>query len=277
MVIILLPRGRRLYIVFAALLLTASLVVAESIPLREIDVLVFERDANTEAARRMPSVPQLQCTGDARLCRYHAPASVECRNIGSEGSVVHWQCTAQFPIAEAVRLDRVHIECEGLDYPGDPVVLVGSCALQYSLASARHSTVGDGLDDRAQMFIVSAVVLLFIAFAAMVVLVCSAEARDCRAPATTASDDYVRVTGPIVEADLYTVVDVAPTKAPSPPSMHHCHCHRDRDRESDCGFFEGVVVASLLSGGGGSGSSSSSGGGGRSWGSSSAFGSSSSR
>src|SRR5665648_198286 len=112
----------------AALLFAIVSGAPQRIRLTEVQSLVFNRDAFT-LGRRSDSLPQLICTGGP--CDQYGPPAVLCTNVGSNGVDVNWKCEAEH--TGPVKFKQLTVSCEGYEYPQDPYILSGSCALEYSL------------------------------------------------------------------------------------------------------------------------------------------------
>lgn len=113
---------------FAVIWLGIVSCAPQQIKLTDVQTLIFNRDAFT-LARRSDSLPQLSCTGGP--CEQYGPNTVLCKNVGSNGVDVNWKCEAEH--TGPVRFKQLAVTCEGYDYPHDPYILYGSCALEYSL------------------------------------------------------------------------------------------------------------------------------------------------
>ncbi len=98
--------------------------------------LHFFADSMTTGRRNAP-VPQLEQLGghiqpfEAATCTRSSASSP-------------WQCTAVFRPGSPseyrhLQFDVLDVQCEGFDWPDDPDVLVGSCALRYSFADEGES------------------------------------------------------------------------------------------------------------------------------------------
>jgi len=98
-------------------------------------VLTFHQ-GSFSTHRRVPAIPQLQCTGGSAQYEY-TPEVVQCKNQGFDGQSVQWKCQAEMD--EKYRFGKIHVTCEGYSGPNDPYVLVGSCGLQYTL---EHTSIG---------------------------------------------------------------------------------------------------------------------------------------
>jgi len=48
----------------------------------------------------------------------------QCRNVGSDGFDVQWECKAEMD--DSYRFGKIQVSCEGYDYPNDPYVLKGN-------------------------------------------------------------------------------------------------------------------------------------------------------
>ena len=96
------------------------------IKLSNIDALTF-RFSEMTTGRRSAPLPQLKCTG---ACS-GSPKTIQCKNIGTDGIDVQWDCTTDLP--NNLKFGIVNVNCEGFDFPNDPFILEGSCQLQYEL------------------------------------------------------------------------------------------------------------------------------------------------
>lgn len=70
---------------------------------------------------------QLQCVGGTAGCSAFTPQVVQCRNMGSDGYDVQWECKTD--MSNKYRFGRIDVNCEGYDYPNDPFILRGSCGV----------------------------------------------------------------------------------------------------------------------------------------------------
>lgn len=92
--------------------------------------LYFFADDMTTGRRNAPVLQLEQFDSDEQLF-----ARATCTRSSASSP---WQCTAEpkpgfaAQVAES-SFDRLDVQCEGFDWPDDPDVLVGSCALRYSL------------------------------------------------------------------------------------------------------------------------------------------------
>jgi len=97
----------------------------------DIQVLTLTAGKQT-TARRSYSVPQLKCVGGSASHRQDLyPATVQCRNVGSDGTNIQWKCEAD--LNRQVKFGATTISCEGYRDSSDPYVLRGSCGLEYTL------------------------------------------------------------------------------------------------------------------------------------------------
>jgi hypothetical protein len=71
---------------------------------------------------------------------------MRCKNAGSDydENNIQWTCTASLP--EEFKLGSTDVICEGYDYPEDPYILKGSCAVEYRLVltDKGHTKYGKG-------------------------------------------------------------------------------------------------------------------------------------
>jgi len=100
---------------------------SNSIKLTDIKALTLKAGHQTTARRSAP-VPQLICLGN--FCD-HAPDTVQCTNVGTDGIDAQWKCEAELP--DTLSISPQSVNCEGYNYPTDPYVLIGSCGLSYHL------------------------------------------------------------------------------------------------------------------------------------------------
>ena len=110
------------------------------IKLSDVDALTFRAGEMTTGRRSAP-LPQLKCTG---ACTASVPKTIQCKNIGSDGLDVQWDCTAELPNNR--KFGILNVYCEGFDYPTDPYILEGSCQLQFELMyknARNHSDTSD--------------------------------------------------------------------------------------------------------------------------------------
>ncbi|KAF8581059.1 DUF1183-domain-containing protein [Ramaria rubella] len=108
------------------------------VALDSISSLTFYSDTLTQS-RRTPPISQLKCIG--KPCYLFQPDVVRCVNDGGRGADVEWKCQADLP--DSLRFGRVEVSCEGWSRPGDPMVLKGSCALEYRLVRIPKSLQND--------------------------------------------------------------------------------------------------------------------------------------
>lgn len=127
---------KRSFFVFLLLLLfTVGFVAAhERIHQRDIPSLLFEKGRIT-TSNRVPGMQQLQCTSNCHLAKVER---VLCVNKGFDGNNVNWKCEST-DLPANVKFGKMDVSCEGFAYSGDKNVLVGSCGLQYALASTGSS------------------------------------------------------------------------------------------------------------------------------------------
>ncbi len=122
-----------------ALFVSVSPMLAETDDVRGFElattkVLLFMRGANTVGGRTA-SVPQLACAGSWACGTSLEPRTILCTNVGIDhgnGDPI-WSCAATLDSRH--RLGTTHVVCEGLRSKDDPFVLIGSCALEYTIVS----------------------------------------------------------------------------------------------------------------------------------------------
>lgn len=82
--------------------------------------------------RRVAPVQQLSCTGGAAAEEHKKhPKLVQCTQTGFDGSSYQYKCEAT--LDETVKFGQTKVSCEGYHHKDDQMVLVGSCALRYTL------------------------------------------------------------------------------------------------------------------------------------------------
>ena len=131
-------------ILSTAILLSTMILTTNAFPfdhhnrirMADLQTLTLVAGAWT-TARRVPAVPQLQCIGSN--CHLVHISSAQCYNRGFDGHDAQWECRAS--MAPQYKFGRIDVNCEGFDYPEDPYILVGSCALKYEIDVA-HSGYG---------------------------------------------------------------------------------------------------------------------------------------
>lgn len=136
------------YHTMATLILLITLYPAaaagpEKILLTDVKVLTLR--AGHKTTGRLP-VPQLQCLGD--LCK-HAPDTVQCTNVGTDGINVQWKCETE--MHETLSIKAHDVNCEGYDSPTDPYILVGSCGLSYHIEGTPPSEPNSTIDNISVM------------------------------------------------------------------------------------------------------------------------------
>jgi len=97
--------------------------------LPDIQVLTLTHGKMTTGRRSSP-VKQIKCVGECAQGQFK-PSVVQCYNRGGDGRDVQWECKSDMD--NSFRFGDVEVVCEGFDYPEDPHILAGSCALQYTL------------------------------------------------------------------------------------------------------------------------------------------------
>lgn len=102
--------------------------------------LIFRAGENAVGRRGVH--PKLECVAaheGPNAVKYH-PSLIECRNIGTKGPDVEWDCSGQ--THPDVEFDEIDVICEGFENSRDDYVTPGSCLLVYTLryrATARYT------------------------------------------------------------------------------------------------------------------------------------------
>jgi len=125
----------KLYFIAILSLLLVGPVVSEDNKVKLVDVQAITlRTGELTTGRRSSPLQQLVCQGTCT----NSPTTVQCKNMGTDGHDVQWECTAD--LNEGVSFDIMEVNCEGYDYPDDPYVLVGSCQLRYTLKGVGYTS-----------------------------------------------------------------------------------------------------------------------------------------
>jgi hypothetical protein len=113
-----------LFVLFLATCLYAT-ELKKKVLLKEVGALVFHR-GETSYGRRT-DVPQLSCVGGT------CPDTVQCKNIGTDGEDVMWDCSTTLPNGRT--MTKAQVECEGWSSPNDAYITVGSCSVTIKISS----------------------------------------------------------------------------------------------------------------------------------------------
>uniref|UniRef100_A0A6A7G3G2 Store-operated calcium entry-associated regulatory factor n=1 Tax=Hirondellea gigas TaxID=1518452 RepID=A0A6A7G3G2_9CRUS len=98
--------------------------------LSDVRTITLKADRMTTGRRSNP-VPQLSCIGGSAQGKYRPPI-VQCRNMGSDGREIQWECSAaNMPVEYG--FGELTVVCEGYDNPQDRYILAGSCGLEFKL------------------------------------------------------------------------------------------------------------------------------------------------
>ncbi len=79
---------------------------------------------------------QLTCTTGCNLADL---SRVMCKNIGSNGADIIWECKTD-DLPTNVKFGQLVVSCERYENSADPYILVGSCALKYGLENIKSSS-----------------------------------------------------------------------------------------------------------------------------------------
>jgi hypothetical protein len=96
--------------------------------IKDVNVITLYSNEYTTGRRNIP-IPQMRCVGPA--CSEGALKSMQCTNMGFDGSDANWDCKAD--VGNRFTLGKVSVSCEGYEFPDDPRILVGSCGVEYEL------------------------------------------------------------------------------------------------------------------------------------------------
>lgn len=122
-----------LLVIFVFGLVCVSAYQTDRILLTSVQSLVFKK--NTYAATRRfayDPIPSLKCVGGSAQHESNHISTIMCTNSGHDGTNVVWKCQTD-DISDTYKLGRTRMICEGYNYPEDPYILAGSCALEYEL------------------------------------------------------------------------------------------------------------------------------------------------
>ena len=119
-------------VIIAGYGITSAAAASDRILLNDVQTITLKRGEMTTGRRSSP-LPQIECvSGSAVPCQgKYLPESVQCKNVGTDGVDVQWECNADLP--SDTKFGLAEVNCEGYYYPRDPYVLVGSCQLRYNL------------------------------------------------------------------------------------------------------------------------------------------------
>lgn len=126
------------FFVFFLFLFVGHITADVGIPLSGIKALTLYK--GQYANRQRSTQLQLQCQGGSAGCQ-HIPDVIQCTNVGYDGIKDSWKCEAKLP--NGVNLGSIEVVCEGYGYPGDHLVRVGSCVLQFTLEGHTPITTYD--------------------------------------------------------------------------------------------------------------------------------------
>jgi len=121
---------------FLLLLLLLSVLRADAQPhhdavlANQVTGVLLHKGAYANA-RRTHRIAQLQCVGGAASGRWE-PDTVACTKAFTDGRDTYWRCECP-DMPDIYKFGTADVNCEGYNYPDDPYILRGSCALRYTL------------------------------------------------------------------------------------------------------------------------------------------------
>jgi hypothetical protein len=141
-------------------ILVSKVYASDRINVAEIRTLTFRNGLMTTSRRGEP-IAQLQCiTGE---CGEPKIESMQCTNSGADSAGnVQWSCEAE--VSKGRQFQQTEITCEGYDAPGDPFVLVGSCAMKYSVIKIAKKTSLDTRKIQGEWVIVGFIFVFLLVF-----------------------------------------------------------------------------------------------------------------
>ena len=122
---------------------------SRKILLSSIQILIFNKNQNTNSRRTIPR-PQMTCVSGCDLIKPE-PSKIVCKNQGiDDNEIIIWDCTVD-GAPDNIGFENIAVSCEGYSSPLDKCVLVGSCALKYSLHNnnAAVNTGSSGVVDHS--------------------------------------------------------------------------------------------------------------------------------
>ncbi|KAF2075426.1 hypothetical protein CYY_003255 [Polysphondylium violaceum] len=123
-----------IFIILVSITLFSTVISAaptRAVLLTDVKTITLSHTEMTKSRRTTP-IQQLECTGGSAKKEYSLyPKTVQCYNMGSDGTDVQWKCIAD--LDTTVKLGKIDVSCEGYAYPEDPYILQGSCGLFYEL------------------------------------------------------------------------------------------------------------------------------------------------
>jgi hypothetical protein len=93
-----------------------------------VDTLTF-REGHFTTGRRENSINHITCLGRSGCSL--KPGVIQCKNKGSNGTDIQWECEAEMDYRYT--FGKVHVICEGYDGKTDPYILENSCGLEFTL------------------------------------------------------------------------------------------------------------------------------------------------
>ena len=150
-------------LIFLAITLTLVCSAAEThrrVKLTDIKAITLKKGKFTTGRRSSP-IPQLQCRGP--FCN-HAPDSVQCINVGTDGNDVQWKCEADLP--DWLSFKYSDVSCEDYEYPSQDeqarhYILAGSCGMTYSFKGAVDGDALQGLGGGFTLALFGIILLCF--------------------------------------------------------------------------------------------------------------------
>lgn len=234
--------------------LISALSALRSVPYKDVHSIVLK--AGETAVGRRSSVPQLVNVGPSYPSSV-LPSSMQCSNMGWDGSQYTWKCQAQLP--DGVDLDRTDVTCEDWDPPvreahEDDLMTAGSCGVEYALKGAvarvHPQVVYQQQDAHYEQVHHDYVVhenrnshefinvFIFIVILCVIVIFVSACIADCNRPRST-----VHVTSPPPSSPPVYVAPASPAVAPVYVSTPTPTVHVTTS-DSGPGFWSGWFLGS---------------------------------
>jgi hypothetical protein len=137
---------------------------SDRILLKNVPSIILYPNTTTAFKRSQP-VQQLICNSGCNFI----PSSVTCRNIGTLGEKVLWNCIPS-GLLPGCELINSEMSCEGYDYEQDPYVVNGSCGIIYDVVCKNKNT---STPTSIKAFIIAfSVVLTLLVIVACICVVC---------------------------------------------------------------------------------------------------------
>lgn len=224
------------------LLIAISFAQDDSIFFIEIPQLTLYKGQFTKA-RRLEPIKQIQCvSGDA--CKYYEPEVIHCTNMGvNDMRIPQWKCQAEMPTY--YQFGKTEVSCEGYSKSGDPIVLRGSCGVEYTLhlteqgkqhhlyTKKEHNNTTD--------------VLSFFAFIGILMIILCVLVLCCGSSRQTVYVEPLVVKNPRRQKTVYVEENQWEEPAKRYPTRKTKTVIHNHNNDSGPGFFTGYAMGTMTS------------------------------